>query len=86
MPLGLEGRDLSAVTYELVGEDTAESMSEVPTPLPFMLRADDLLFLPKIPPSRGIRLVGYGEKMWAPEKESGRLGQWWARWEEERER
>lgn len=56
LPLGLEGRDLSAVMYEFVGEDNAESTSEGAIPLAVlcMLRAEDLCFRPKRPPRRGM--------------------------------
>lgn len=50
------------MTYEVVGEDTVESISEAATllgpadePL-LILRTDVLFFLPKIPPSSGIEM------------------------------
>lgn len=56
MPLGLEGSDLSVVTYEFVGDERAESTSEgaMLGDAPLVLRADDLFFLPKIAPSSGM--------------------------------
>jgi hypothetical protein len=61
LPLGLEGRNLSVVTYEFVGDERGESMSEAGPFALWVLRAVDLFFLPKIAPSKGIERRRVGE-------------------------